>query len=390
MSYYRKAISEKNKRKGSDTARGVIFSPSLSNIVYRMAINMKKIIRRVFLCILTFIVVVIAALAVYITHDPDKSSRNETQPKVTDPAGNTYLAVTDEDGEKFAAVTDAVGKVFAAKINSDGSIGEAVSSLDGKYTPADLPSNYTGPKIDESVNPNDFTGNINVAAPTSDAATSSEQASSNGAEPPASATKPEEGQKYRIEKYQQIFSGGSYLMEFTTDDEELGKQPITAAVKNGNLLIDAEISNLKCKMLYLAEKDTTYIILDNIKKYCKLPESLMGEDFDLSDMNLMSNFAKETKNKKITVSTVSLNGQELICESYVTDKGAQMMYYFSGDTLVRMDSTDSSGKTVSTYFSRITSDVPDSTFEIPKNYGYFNISWLGALSGVGSTTEKSK
>lgn len=356
---------------------------------------MRKIIRRVFLCFFAVIFAGIAALAVYITYDPDKSSRPTSAPKVTDAAGNTYLAVTDENSkETYAVVTDANGSVYAAKIDSNGNIGETVSSLDGKYTASDLPSNYTGPKIDESVNPNDFTGNVvedntppavttapntNNNAPTSGSQPSGNNQPTNSSEPPKSD---EPTYKYKLQKYQQIFSSGTYLMEFTTSDKELGDQPITAAVKNGNLIIDAQIEGMQCKMLYLADKNTTYVILDKYRKYCKLPQELMGDDMDMSELNMMSDFANETANKDITVSTVTLNGQQLTCESYVTDDGATMKYYFSDDNLVRLDSIEKDGAVTSTFFSKITSDVPDSTFDIPSNYGFFNLAWLGALGGL--------
>lgn len=343
---------------------------------------MRKIIRSIFLCFFSVILVGVAALAVYITHDPDRPT---SSPRVTDANGNSYLAVTQKGSkETYAAVTDSQGNVYAAKIDQNGNIGETVASISDKYSASDLPSNYTGPKVDESVNPNDFTGVVDVVVTEpqpSEKTTQPTNPSPNTQQTPQQPQQPEESKpKYRIEKYQKIFSSGTYLMEFTTDDKELGSTPITAAVKDGNLIIDAEIEGMKCKMLYLNEKKTTYVILDKYRKYCKLPDDLMGDDMNMSEFNVMSDFADETKDKDIAVSTVTLNGQKLTCESYVTSDGTTMRYYFSGDNLVRLDSVDSSGKTVSTYFSKITSDVPDSTFEIPKNYGFFNLSWLGALA----------
>ncbi|MCM1364754.1 MAG: hypothetical protein NC122_05525 [Faecalibacterium sp.] len=348
---------------------------------------MKKIIRRVFLCIFAVFFAGIAALVVYFTHDPDRPVSSSAIPKVTDTAGNTYLAVTDKKSkETYAVVSDADGKVYAAEINDDGSIGEKVSSLDGQYSASDLPSNYTGPKIDESVNPNDFTGNVNVVASETHPVESTTKAAPKEDKTPetpkpAENTTEEETPKYkyRIEKYQEIFSSGTYLMEFTTDDEELGSNPITTAVKNGNLLIDAEMQDMKCKMLFLSEKNATYLILDKYRKYCKLPEDLIGDELNMADMNVMSSFSSEVQDKDIEVSTVELNGQSLTCESYVTEDGTTMKYYFSGDTLVRLDNIDKSGTVTSTYFSKITSDVPDSTFDIPSNYGFLNLALLGAF-----------
>jgi hypothetical protein len=47
--------------------------------------------------------------------------------------------------------------------------------------------------------------------------------------------------------------------------------------------------------------------------------------------------------------------------------------------LVRRDNVYSDGHVDSTYFAQITTDVPDSCFEIPKGYGYLNLDWIGLL-----------
>ena len=78
---------------------------------------------------------------------------------------------------------------------------------------------------------------------------------------------------------------------------------------------------------------------------------------------------------------VEINGEKLILESYNSKEyGTTVNYYFDGDVLVRRDNVYSDGHVDSTYFAQITTDVPDSCFEIPKGYGYLNLDWLGLLA----------
>ena len=390
---------------------------------------MKKIIRGVLLGLLA--VIVIGGVSVWFFLFHSKKPEINTQAYVTDNQGSSYLAVVNEEGTTFAAVTDDQGNIYAAEIKENGEIGEKVGQINDQVDITDLPTDYTGQHISESADVNAFTGNAEVVSgqPTqpvqpanSDVTGVSQPSQQNnqptqGSQQGGQTTKQNGGQQqtqgnqqqtqqaatqassaipgyqeqagttaattaapqtYRITKYQDMFKNGTYLMEFKTSDPELGDSPITAAAKNGNFVIDTKIQNYKCKMLYLAKDKTTYLIIDDFKKYTKLPEDMMGEDFDMSSM--MASFGKEIDTSKIETSTVKIGDQTLNCETIKDDQG-EMRYYFNGDTLVRMDSVSPDGSVDSTYISKLTSDVPDSVFQIPSNYGYLNLSWLEALAG---------
>lgn len=387
---------------------------------------MKKIIRGVLLGLLA--VIVIGGVSVWFFLFHSKKPEINTQAYVTDNQGSSYLAVVNEEGTTFAAVTDDQGNIYAAEIKENGEIGEKVGQINDQVDITDLPTDYTGEHIADSVDVNAFTGSAEVVSgqPTqpvqpanSDvtdvAQPSAENTTQNGgqtnAQPTNGNTQNTQGNQqqtqqsatqassaipgyqeqagttapttaapktYRITKYQEMFKNGTYLMEFKTSDPELGDSPITFASKNGNYVVDTKIQNYKCKMLYLAKDKTTYLIIDDFKKYTKLPEDMMGDDFDMSAM--MANFAKEIDTSKVETSTAKIGDQTLNCETIKDDQG-EMRYYFNGDTLVRMDSVDKEGNVDSTYISKLTSDVPDSLFQIPSNYGYLNLSWLEALAG---------
>jgi len=394
---------------------------------------MKKIIRGILIGLLA--VVVIGGVSVWFLLFHSKKPEINTQAYVTDPQGSSYLAVVNEEGTTFAAVTDAQGNIYAAEIKDNGEIGEKAGKINDQVALSDLPSNYTGEHIADSADINAFTGaavqvpdassqtsqsgNTDVTGvtqpssqntqaqqdtqPTSQPSQSGQQSTQQGAAQQPSATQSTQQstqqptsavpgyqeqaattttkaapKTYRLTKYQEMFKTGTYLMEFKTSDPELGDSPITAASKNGNFVIDTQIQSYKCKMLYLAKDKTTYLIIDDFKKYTKLPEDLMGEEFDMSSM--MATFGKPVDVDKIEVSTVKIGDQTLNCETVKDEKG-EMRYYFNGDTLVRIDSVDLNNETESTYISKLTSDVPDSVFQIPSNYGYLNLSWLEALAG---------
>ena len=385
---------------------------------------MKKIIRGILIGLLA--VIVIGGVSVWFFLFHSKKPEINTQAYVTDPQGSSYLAVVNEEGTTYAAVTDAQGNIYAAEIKDNGEIGEKVGQINDQVDLTDLPTEYKGQHIAESADVNAFTGNAEVVpgadtqpvqpansdvtdvaqpssentqqgaaqAPTQQSGGQTAQTTRQNTQSGQQATQPTsaipgyQGQAeitttaapktYRITKYQEMFNTGTYLMEFKTSDPELGDSPITAAAKNGNFVIDTKIQNYKCKMLYLAKDKTTYLIIDDFKKYTKLPEDMMGDDFDMSSM--MSSFGKPVDTSKIETSTVKIGGQTLNCETVKDDKG-EMRYYFNGDTLVRMDSVSNDGTVDSTYISKLTSDVPDSAFQIPSNYGYLNLSWLEALAG---------
>ena len=378
---------------------------------------MKKIIITVVSIILALILAVGIAAYFLLFRDPGSEDVRMT---IVDNQGNTYVAEEGKDGETFAIVADENGDIWKVEVKDDGSLGTTGDKVNDKYKIEDIITTYSGPEINESVNSDDFTGTV-VESSTDKAASSDSKAAETTAKEqkttdakggkedkttqPASQdatdtqsttqkttqettqsdkkptdTTDSSSSTPNIIRYQQMFASGTYYMEFTTNDKELGSDPIIAAAKNGNILIKASMDGLDCSMLYLADKDKTYLLIDNFKKYCSVPESMLGDDFDMNSFNLMESFASEVNETTIETDTVTINGQKLTRESYTTADGSTMRYYFDNGVLVRLDNVSES-ENVETYISKISSDVPDSLFEIPSNYGYLNLSWLDFLNG---------
>lgn len=359
---------------------------------------MKKILQRIALCVVVLVIAGIAAGVRYFTYDPTMS-KEEDNGYVTDTQGMTYTMVADKEGSIYVVVTDKEGNRYAAEYDGT-TVGSTVGNINGEVALGDVPTNYDGPHLEVSNDINKFQGEISTTvsndvenedvtsttAPNNAPTKGDDVTTTKPAKPDNKPTKPSQSggklEAYRIEKYQKIFESGTYLMKITTNDDSLGDAPVTMAIKNGNMYVDMAVdiderTTMDCGMLYLKGKDTMYLIFNDFKKYCKMPESMMGEDMNMEDM--MSEMGASDIGK-ITVSEVEINGEKLILESYTsTLDGTTVNYYFQDDVLVRRDNVYSNGQVDSTFFAVLTTDVPDSYFEIPKGYGYLNLSLLDAL-----------
>ena len=329
---------------------------------------MKKILKRVFLCLL--VVLIAGGVALYVLFT---SGEKEIQNLiVTDAAGSTYrIHIDEKNSTTYALVTDENGKVWGADFDGD-TVGNTRQPLDDIYDAADVPDvKYTGEHMDHTANAEDYMGNIQQATQPSQPGN---QDTNQGTVPNAPAL-----QAYRIQKYQNLFAGGRYLMVVQmVDSNGVAESPATMAVKNGNFYVSTEAEGMTAQMIYMASNDTAYMLIDFMKKYCEVPEDMM-EGLEFS--TLMDKF-QITDIGDITVTEVELNGKKLICESYVANDGDVFNYYFDeNDMLVRRDIVKPSGSMETMLCSQITTEVPDSLFEIPKGYSYLNISWLLNMAG---------
>ena len=381
----------------------IVLPPILAILCLILLLVLKnRVVKRVMagLSVAAVVVTVIGVLYIVRPELFGKGLKTNADPYVTDPAGTSYLAVELGDGAIYAAVTDADGKIYAAKIQEDGSIGERVADIGDQVEMKDLPKNYTGAPVEDSQDAAAYKGSVaqtdptqtTTAAPTTAAPTTAAPTTDAPTDPTASTasviapivtTEPTTAvpttvpttepvrKTHKVDKYRTLFESGQYLIEFTTDEEALGDTPVTAAVKNGNLMMTASIENWDVKMIYRAADDKTYLLIPTIKKYLLVPENVMGEDLDMSEM--VSDFTIEGDDAQIETSQVTINGVPLVCETVTGADGKKTQYYFDGDTLVRMDSEQDDGTVERTYISRISSDVPDELFDIPTGYAFLNL-----------------
>lgn len=255
-------------------------------------------------------------------------------------------------------------------------------------------SNYTGPNIDVEINPEDYTGVVVTTIPTTKGTAESTTSGNNETpEKPGSTTTtqsttassaddPYRLEAFRIKQYHKAISDGTFLMETTMEDPEIGSTPVMMAVKNGNTYVETSMKmeemQLDAKVIYIGSTKTTYLIIDNWKKYTKLPAELMGDTEGLDLASSLQETYSEDEIKNVKVSEVELGGKRMILESY-NSGGTTVNYYFDGDKLVRRDDVYSDGTVSTTVFKKFTTNVPDSYFEVPKGYGYLNLEWLESL-----------
>ncbi len=271
--------------------------------------------------------------------------------------------------------------------------GVSEKPVDVDVTESSTASSYTGPNIDVEINPDDYTGVVSTTIPTTN--NSGEPTTAGKNEKPenpgstnvqsttaSSAEDPYRLEAFRIKQYHQAISGGTFLMETTMEDPDLGSTPVIMAIKNDNTYVETSMSsegiNLDAKVIYIGSTNTTYLIIDNWKKYTKLPEDLMGDTEGLDMASTLQESYSEEEIKNVKVSEVELGGKRMILESY-NSGGTTVNYYFDGDKLVRRDDVYSDGTVSSTVFKKFTTNVPDSYFEVPDGYGYLNLSWLESL-----------
>lgn len=298
---------------------------------------------------------------------------NEGINTVTDKDGITYLAIVDEnDGHTLAGVTDKDGNLYAAETDANGNVLSDGTLYSVSYT-GELPTNdTTAVSINESQN-TDYnyadkdvvTDTTQAAATTQTAQTSAPATSSSSTAAPSESTTAAQP-TYLAEKYKKLFQSQAYYVEFTMDDE-MAPDPITMAVKNGNIYMETKFEGMNCTMIYQKKKDSIYAVLSDYHVYCKMPSSVI-EDLD------MSNFGDKADVLDVEVSNVTLGDRDCRSETFTLDDGSVSTYYFYNGELVRLDQISSDGETSIMNITKISSAVDDSLFELPKGYIPINLS----------------
>lgn len=284
---------------------------------------------------------------------------------VTDPQGVTYLAIEGSDGKTYAGVTDANGKLYAAEIDEKGNVLKDGDLYEVDDYDGTLPANdTTAVSVNESQNGYNYASGEVVT----DKNASTSKVNADKTTKASSTTTKSDKKTLMADKYKKLFASGTYYIEFSTDSDDM-KDPVTAAVKNGNIYMKTKLEGLNCTMIYQKAKDNVYIILNDYRVYCKMPSSMMDE-LDMAD------FSTKSEVKDVTVYEATIGDRDCVCESYENKDGSISTYYFYKNTLVRMDQIDKDGASSVMNINKISSAVPDSLFDLPKGFIPFNLSKL--------------
>lgn len=323
-------------------------------------------------------IVILSVMLCFFSGCNDKKDEDNSL-TVTDPEGVTYLAIENQDGEVMAGVTDAQGNLYAAEIDDDGNVlSDGKLYLVESYT-GTLPHNdTTAVSINQSpqtthnfaqgdviIDPDASTAVVYLDDESDDK--NSEKVTGSNDNTTSSGSKGD-SQKTELmaEKYKKLFASGSYYIEFTAEEENM-REPITAAVKNGNIYMRTKLEGMNCNMIYQKEKDAVYVVMTDFRVYCKMPSDMMSE-------LEMTSFGQTEKVKNATVYNAVIDGRDCICESYETESGDVSIYYFYEGDLVRMDQIGADGTVGIMNIIKVSSSVDDSLFELPKAYVPINLS----------------
>ncbi len=195
----------------------------------------------------------------------------------------------------------------------------------------------------------------------------------NNSQTPGQNGTSDSSEAYRIKNYQQVFESGTYKMTLIMEEDGMEDMPATMAVKNGNVYMGMEMEGMSVKMIYVAENDTTYMVMDFLKMYCDVDASMLGEDMDFSQAT--EEFKIEVTGD-IKVSQAELDGKKVTCESYVKDGTVVKFYFDENDVFVAREDIEPDGTTSMTKVSEFSAYVEDSLFEIPEGYSYMPLGWL--------------
>lgn len=335
---------------------------------------------------LTVLMVVVVLVAVIFCFKSVKNSSKQTL-TITDPDGITYLAVLDQNSNVYAGVTDTAGNLYGARIDADGYpvLDESLYVI-GEYDGTLPKNNTTAVNIQQTQNSETYNYNADVSiiedTDSSQATTGSTDSStdnSSGSESTdatatatvgADTTASQEQTEYLADKYRKLFASGTYQMTFTSDDPDL-PDAITMAFKNGNIYVETTVEGMAAQVIYNDSLKQGVIVLPSIRTYCTLPEDMMQEMASSAiDMESGGDYS-EVKSYK-----VDINGRECLCESYTNNDGSTDNYYFYNNELVRLDFIEADGSSTVYNVTQLSSDVPDSFFEMPKGYLKLNIASL--------------
>ena len=165
------------------------------------------------------------------------------------------------------------------------------------------------------------------------------------------------------------FSGDDYIMTVEGEMDSgngLEDTTVTVAVKGENVYMGIKATSGNMTVMY--KDNTTYIISHDDKKYMMSEgknEQLFQEDmmvFSKDDLN-------ELETAKYTTGKETIDGTEYEYEEYVDEEnGSTDRYYFSGDDLIYIKSTNDNGEAEITKVLKLSSEVDESIFEIPSDY----------------------
>ena len=182
---------------------------------------------------------------------------------------------------------------------------------------------------------------------------------------------------YKISKYHKIVNGGKYTMDAVMKESGSSEKISFAfTCKNGDFAMKTKLDGIDARIVYRAKNGTYYLVLDQFRKYSKLPDDMMGEDLKAEDF--AGAFAAPVYGN-IKTGTKTISGKKYYYESFKTINSGSAVCYFNGSTIARVDTYDNGNYAGTLLVKKFTAIADETLLKIPKNYGSINLSWLSAL-----------
>lgn len=168
------------------------------------------------------------------------------------------------------------------------------------------------------------------------------------------------------------FSGDSYIMTLEGNmdlGEGIENSTMTLAMRGEDIYMDVDATSGHLTIMY--KDNTTYVVSHADKMYMteegKNEEIFAEEDmfaFSKEDLQYIETAKYETGKEEV-------NGTEYDYEEYKDEEagtGTTERYYFSGEDLKYIKTTDANGQEEIMKVVKLSSDVEDSIFNLPTDY----------------------
>lgn len=166
------------------------------------------------------------------------------------------------------------------------------------------------------------------------------------------------------------FSGDSYIMTLGGNmdlGEGIENSTMTLAMRGEDIYMDVDATSGHLTIMY--KDNTTYVVSHADKMYMteegKNEEIFAEEDmfaFSKEDLQYIETAKYETGKEEV-------NGTEYDYEEYKDEEaGTTERYYFSGEDLKYIKTTDANGQEEIMKVVKLSSDVEDSIFNLPADY----------------------
>lgn len=175
---------------------------------------------------------------------------------------------------------------------------------------------------------------------------------------------------HRVENLKSSFETDSYTFSYDNVTRRYGTIPVTIAKNENSFYLYTKVNEMPYIVLN-QDEENSYIILDEIESYIKIP-ALLSNTFSVKSA-MDDLFPGEDWSSKASI--VTFNSQKVVCETFVNPQQTKMLkFYFKTDELIAIDEIGLSGIEGRAIIKSITPSSDPAFFSVPSGYDklFFN------------------